>query len=296
MRPKHGAGHQPRAAGVVVVEEPADQLAARRRARGSGCCSQSITCASRRDPQPAERERDAASSPRSPRYGGVSSGSAQFDFGGAMPFVRLPSFTAGLKCPAGPRRCTRASSATNPSTSISSLRASSSRVSASALVTSRMRYSSRSRCTTFWSKIWKAARRGCSMTSRAVLHVRVVAEVRALVDEPLAVDVHDEPERVRVLLEVVADLPVAVPRRVQVPLHGVTAAPVAPRLRADLERHADAVAGVVGRAAHARQLPVRAQVARAHLRVGLEAARRPSTTAPAVDRLECRPRSAPPRR
>src|SRR6267378_329632 len=104
-----------------------------------------------------------------------------------------------------------------------------------------------------------------------ILHVRVVAHVGALVDEALALDVDDDADGIRVLLEVVADLAVAVPRGVVVPLHGVTAAPVAPRLRADVERHADAVAGVVRGAAHAGEVPVGPEVARAHLHVGLEA-------------------------
>src|SRR5437899_5943241 len=105
-----------------------------------------------------------------------------------------------------------------------------------------------------------------------VLHVSVVAEIGALVDEALATEIHDEPERVRVLLEVVADLPVAVPRRVQVPLDGVAADPVAPRQRTDLERHLDAVAGVVRRAADAGQLPVGSAIPRTNLRIRLEAA------------------------
>src|SRR5437899_11451327 len=104
-----------------------------------------------------------------------------------------------------------------------------------------------------------------------VLHVRVVAHVGALVDEALALDVDDDADGIRMLLEIVADLAVAVPRGVVVPLHGVTAAPVAPRLRADVERHADAVAGVVRGAAHAREVPVGPEVARTHLHVGLEA-------------------------
>src|SRR5256885_12382104 len=105
----------------------------------------------------------------------------------------------------------------------------------------------------------------------AVLHVRVVAHVGALVDEALTLDVDDDADGIRVLLEVVADLAVAVPGGVVVPLHGVTAAPVAPRLRADVERHADAIAGVVWGAAHAREVPVGPEVARTHLYVGLEA-------------------------
>src|SRR5687768_15140268 len=89
----------------------------------------------------------------------------------------------------------------------------------------------------------------------AVLDVGVVAEVGALVDEAVATGVHDDAERIAVLLEVVAHLPIAVPGGVVVPLHGVTPAPVPPRLRPDVERHADAVAGVEWRPAHAREIP-----------------------------------------
>ena len=96
----------------------------------------------------------------------MSSGWAQLDLGGVMPRVDLPSFTAGLNGPGWTAALYSRTVRTKPSTSISSLRASSSSVPASAFVTSRMRYSSRSRCTTFWSKIWNAARRGCCRTSR----------------------------------------------------------------------------------------------------------------------------------
>src|SRR5207249_2289652 len=106
----------------------------------------------------------------------------------------------------------------------------------------------------------------------AVLDVGVVAEVGALVHEALPAQVHDDAERVRVLLKVVTDLAVAVPGRVEIPLHRVAAAPVAPRQRADVERHPDAVPRVVRRPSHARQLPVAAEIPRAHLGVGLESA------------------------
>ena len=76
------------------------------------------------------------------------------------------------------------------------------------------------------------------------------------------------------LLEVVADLEVAELGRVAVPADRVRARPVAGRLGADVERHADAVAGVEAGAAHLGELPAGAQVARAHLGVGLEAAGR----------------------
>ena len=105
-----------------------------------------------------------------------------------------------------------------------------------------------------------------------VLDVGEVAEVRALVDEALAVDIHDDAERVGVLLEHVPDLAIAEGRRVQIPLDGMTGGPVAIGLRPDVQRHADALARVVASAPHAGEVPVRPEIARPHFRVRLEAA------------------------
>src|SRR5262249_32312889 len=74
-----------------------------------------------------------------------------------------------------------------------------------------------------------------------------------------------------VLLEHVADLAVAEGRRVHVPLHGVARGPVPIGLGADVERHLDALARVLARAARAGQVPVRPDVARAPFRLGLGA-------------------------
>src|SRR6202022_3590515 len=54
---EHGTGHQPRAAGVVVVEEPADELAARVEA-GDRVLLAVDPLRLGTDPEPAERERD----------------------------------------------------------------------------------------------------------------------------------------------------------------------------------------------------------------------------------------------
>src|SRR5581483_9670452 len=105
----------------------------------------------------------------------------------------------------------------------------------------------------------------------AVFGIGVVAEVGALVDEALAIGIDHDAPGIRVLLEIVADRQVAVLRRVAIPLHRVAAGPVADRLRADGERHLDAVAGVEAGAADLCQLPGGPEIARAHLRVGLEA-------------------------
>src|SRR5580704_8713275 len=74
------------------------------------------------------------------------------------------------------------------------------------------------------------------------------------------------------LLEVVENHPVAKRRRADVPLDGVTGGPAAEGLRADIQRSLYAAARVVPRAANTTQLPARAKVARAHFRIGFEAA------------------------
>ena len=106
----------------------------------------------------------------------------------------------------------------------------------------------------------------------AVFGIGVVAEVGALVDETLAVGIDHDAERIAVLLETVAHREVAEGRRVAVPADGMAAGPVAVRHGADLERHADAVAGVEARTAHLGELPVRAEIAAAPLRIRLEPA------------------------
>ena len=156
-----------------------------------------------------------------------------------MPRVPLPSRTAGLNGTWSIDRRVEVAHGARETLRVRSRAclASSSIVSASALVISRMRYSSRSSSTVFWSKIWKAACLRLAQDLAAVLRVGVVAEVRALVHEALAAHVDDEPERVRVLLEHVADPAVAEGGRVEIPLHGVAGRPVAVGLRADVERH-----------------------------------------------------------
>ena len=108
----------------------------------------------------------------------------------------------------------------------------------------------------------------------AVLGVGVVAEIRALVDEALALGVDVYAPGIGMLLEAVADREVAGLGRVAVPRYRVAARPVAVRRGADRERHLDRVAGVEARAAHLGELPARAHIARAPFGVGLEAAGR----------------------
>src|SRR5690606_25210152 len=108
----------------------------------------------------------------------------------------------------------------------------------------------------------------------AELHIGVVPQILALVDEALAVQVdHDHP-RVRVLLEIVEHLIVAVRRGRDIPADRVTPRPVAIGPRADLEGHANAVAHIVLGAAHTREIPAGAEIARPHLRAGFETAAR----------------------
>src|SRR5262245_49091899 len=105
-----------------------------------------------------------------------------------------------------------------------------------------------------------------------VFGIGVVAEVRALVDEALAVGIDENGERIGVLLELIAHRQVAKLRRVHLPLHRVAARPVAAGTGADLHRHADAVAGVEARASHLGEVPAGSEIARAPLRVRFEAA------------------------
>ncbi len=107
----------------------------------------------------------------------------------------------------------------------------------------------------------------------AILGVRVVAEVGALVDEAPAAAVDHDSERIAVLLKAIADAQVAELGRVAIPSHGVASRPVAVGHRADFQRHPDPVAGVEPRAAHFGQVPSGTEVARAPFGVGLEAAR-----------------------
>ena len=117
----------------------------------------------------------------------------------------------------------------------------------------------------------------------AVLGVGVVAEVGALVDEALAVRVDHDRDGIGLARVAVGELAVARRRRARVPLDRVAAAPVPVGLGAVRQRRAQDLAGVVGRAAHLGHVPVRPEVGRAHLRVGLEAARGEHDSARAQD-------------
>src|SRR5690606_22904149 len=111
---------------------------------------------------------------------------------------------------------------------------------------------------------------GLVQDDAAVLGVGVVAEVGAFVDESLAVGIDHDAPRVAVLLEIVADREVAEFGSVEVPADRVAARPVAVGAGADVEGHLDAVAGVVAGAAHLREVPAGAEIARPPLGVGLE--------------------------
>ena len=106
----------------------------------------------------------------------------------------------------------------------------------------------------------------------AVTGVGVVAEVLALIHKPSASAVDQNAERIRVFLEVVANVQVAEFRGVHVPAHSVAARPVAARSSPDVHCHAYAVAGVEPRAAYLRQIPSRAEITRPPCGVRLEAA------------------------
>ncbi len=105
----------------------------------------------------------------------------------------------------------------------------------------------------------------------AVFRIRVVAKVRAFVDEALTVCVDHDAERVGVFLELIADSEIAELGRVLIPADCMTAGPVTVRCCADVERHADSVTRVEARPADFGDLPARAEITRAPLGVGFEA-------------------------
>ena len=107
-----------------------------------------------------------------------------------------------------------------------------------------------------------------------ILRIGVAVKIQTLVQEAFTARVHQHAERVVVLLEPVTDGEVAVRRRVHIPLHGVRTRPVAGDRGADVDRHAMADTGVVFRATHLREVPVRPEIARAHLGIRFEPAAR----------------------
>ena len=106
----------------------------------------------------------------------------------------------------------------------------------------------------------------------AVLGIGIIAEIRPFIHKPLAFNVHDEAKRIRMLLEQLGHRAVPGWRGIEIPGHGVAAAPVPVGLRPDLQRHIDAIARVVGNAAHLGQFPALAEIAGAHFRIRFKAA------------------------
>ena len=89
----------------------------------------------------------------------------------------------------------------------------------------------------------------------AIFRVGVVAEVRALIEKALALRIDHDAELVAVAFVAHAGVEIAKIRRIAVPGHGMAAGPLAIRLRADRQCHADAIAGVVTRAADLGHVP-----------------------------------------
>src|SRR5262245_15976568 len=100
----------------------------------------------------------------------------------------------------------------------------------------------------------------------------MAVEVQAFVDVALALGVDEEAERIVVLLELVADREVAIGRRIDVPGDRMAARPVAVGPCPDVERHTQTSAHVEAGAAAFGELPILAEIARAHFGVRLEAA------------------------
>src|SRR5665213_3229830 len=112
-----------------------------------------------------------------------------------------------------------------------------------------------------------------------VLRISVVAEIRAFIDEAFTLGVDHDAERIGVFLESVANGKVAMLGRVAIPPHRVTARPVARGPRADIERHLNSAAGVEARSPYLREIPRRAEIARAPLGIGFKNPPLASTTA-----------------
>ena len=269
---QHGAGHQARAAGVVVIEQPADQLAGREQA-GDGAAVGALDLALVGDLQPAEGEGDAAGHGvglerrRVDRVGPVALGDGEAAHAAAV-------LDGGIERHLGHHRGVALLDGLEELLLVDAfelLRQLLDRVGAhlghaldAVFVAQHVEHL---RVEDLPGELLRLGQ-----DHRAVLGVGVVAEVGALVDEALAVGVDHDAERVGVLLEIVADLEVAELGRVHVPADGVPARPVAVRLGADRQRHVDAGAGVEARAAHLGEVPGRTEIARAHLGVALEAA------------------------
>src|ERR1700716_2663035 len=103
-----------------------------------------------------------------------------------------------------------------------------------------------------------------------VLGIGVVAEIGAFIDEALAGGVDQNGKRVGVLLKLVTDREITKLGRVHLPLHRMAAGPVAAWACADIQCHADAVAGVEARAAHFGEVPAGTEIARAPFGIRFE--------------------------
>src|SRR5271170_4311382 len=106
----------------------------------------------------------------------------------------------------------------------------------------------------------------------AVLGVSITMEIETLVQITRAARVDDDAERVVMLLKPVADIEVAERRRVQIPGDRMRARPVPGDRRTEIDRHLQPLAGIEARAAHLGEVPVRPEIARPHLGIGLEPA------------------------
>src|SRR5262249_7377742 len=108
----------------------------------------------------------------------------------------------------------------------------------------------------------------------AVFCIGVITKICTFVHEPLAVCIDHNAPRIRMLLEVVANGEVAEFWCVAVPADRVTAGPVPGWHSANFECHANAIASIETGAAYLGELPTRAKISGAHLRVGLETSSR----------------------
>ncbi len=160
--------------------------------------------------------------------------------------VLRPSFTVGSN---GVTRSTAALKRAISSTKAgaltpSILAANPSKVSAVTFVTRRMRYSSLRQMGDLGIEDLPSALARLIQHFATVTGVGVVAEVLALIHKPPASTVDQNAERIRVFLEVVANVQVPEFRGVHVPAHSVATRPVTARGSPDVHCHANAVTSV----------------------------------------------------
>ena len=233
---EHRARCEAAATGVVLMKEPAHRLA-------GGIQPRQGSAGVRRGRAPSSSMRSPPNVKVMPqttakaRYGGVSSVCAQLLFGGSRPTVPFPSRMVGLNVP-GETAALYARTCRFESVSVEA------GVIGQLAECYRLGSRSDGRAVVDLAEERRSLRvedlEGGSFRLAenlgAVLGIRVVPEVRALVHEPLAADVDDQAEWVALARVSVRDQPVTERRRRCVPRDRMAARPVPIRLRPELDR------------------------------------------------------------